>query len=138
MVLKKPGPRLPDPKRCTTIGSSIIGSRTSKLARRSEYTRIRCDAFGKGKKAVRKSMQTHIAFWERALQSTDTPLGDLVKESPAWRERDARLQSVPGVGPILSRTLLAGLPELGELSRRAIAKLAGVAPLSRDSGTMRG
>lgn len=94
--------------------------------------------FGKGKKAVRKSLQLHIAFLERELATTDAGLGDLVKRSPAWRERDALLQSVPGVGPILSRTLLADLPELGQLSRRAIAKLVGVAPLSRDSGTMRG
>lgn len=94
--------------------------------------------FGKGKTTVRKSLQTHIAYLEREVQSTDTQLGDLVKASPAWRERDALLQSVPGVGPILSRTLLADLPELGQLSRREIAKLAGVAPLSRDSGTMRG
>lgn len=54
------------------------------------------------------------------------------------RERDELLQSVPGVGPVLPRTLLADLPELGRLSRREIAKLVGVAPLSRDSGTMRG
>lgn len=94
--------------------------------------------FGNGKKTVRTSLQTHIAFLERALQSTDTQLGAMVQQSPAWRERDALLQSVPGVGPVLSRTLLADLPELGQLSRRAIAKLAGVAPLSRDSGTMRG
>jgi transposase len=94
--------------------------------------------FGKGKKTVRQSLQTHIAFLERELQATDTQLGDVVPQSPAWRERDALLQSVPGVGPVLSRTLLADLPELGQLSRRAIAKLAGVAPLSRDSGTMRG
>lgn len=94
--------------------------------------------FGKGEKTVRKSLQSHIAYLERELQMTDTHLGDMIKQSPAWRERDALLQSVPGVGPILSRTLLAELPELGHLSRRAIAKLAGVAPLSRDSGTMRG
>lgn len=94
--------------------------------------------FGKGKKTVRKSLQVHIRYLEHELQRTDTHLGDMIKQSPAWRERDALLQSVPGVGPILSRTLLADLPELGTLSRRAIAKLAGVAPLSRDSGTMRG
>ena len=94
--------------------------------------------FGQGKKAVRKSLQLHIAFLERELHMTDHHLDEMVKKSPVWRERDALLQSVPGVGPILSRTLLADLPELGYLSRRAIAKLAGVAPLSRDSGTMRG
>jgi transposase len=69
---------------------------------------------------------------------TDTDLGAMINASPVWRERDELLQSVPGVGPVLSRTLLADLPELGRLSRRAIAKLVGVAPLSRDSGTMRG
>jgi transposase len=94
--------------------------------------------FGKGKRLVRKSLKAHIAFLERELRMTDTDLGEMVKNSPAWRERDELLQSVPGVGPVLSRTLLADLPELGRLSRREIAKLVGVAPLSRDSGTMRG
>jgi transposase len=62
----------------------------------------------------------------------------MVKASRMWREQDELQQSVPGVGPVMSRTLLSDLPEIGRLSRRAIAKLAGVAPLSRDSGTMRG
>lgn len=94
--------------------------------------------FGTGKQRVRQSLQTHIAFLERALQAADTDLGDMIKGSPVWREREELLRSVPGVGPVLSRTLLAELPELGQLSRRAIAKLVGVAPLSRDSGTLRG
>jgi transposase len=94
--------------------------------------------FGKGKRGVKKSLKNHISYLERELRMTDTELGDMIKASPLWRERDELLQSVPGVGPVLSRTLLAGLPELGQLSRRAIAKLVGVAPLSRDSGTMRG
>ncbi len=94
--------------------------------------------FGKGKRPVRKSLTAHIAYLERELKSTDTDLGDLVRKSPAWRERDDLLQSVPGVGPVLSLTILADLPELGRLSRREIAKLVGVAPLSRDSGTLRG
>ena len=94
--------------------------------------------FGKGKRLVKKSLKSHIAYLERELRMTDTDLGDMIKASPVWRERDELLQSVPGVGPVLSRTLLADLPELGHLSRREIAKLVGVAPLSRDSGTMRG
>lgn len=94
--------------------------------------------FGKGKRGVKKSLKNHISYLERELRMTDTELGDMIKASPVWRERDELLQSVPGVGPVLSRTLLADLPELGQLSRRAIAKLVGVAPLSRDSGTMRG
>lgn len=94
--------------------------------------------FGTGKQQVRKSLTAHMAFLERELRKTDTDLSALVRQSPAWRERDELLRSVPGVGPVLSCTLLADLPELGRLSRRAIAKLVGVAPLSRDSGTMRG
>ena len=94
--------------------------------------------FGTGKKQVRKSLKSHITFLERELRTTDTELGEMVRQSPVWRERDELLRSVPGVGPVLSRTLLADLPELGRLSRRAVAKLVGVAPLSRDSGTMRG
>jgi transposase len=94
--------------------------------------------FGKGKRLVKKSLKNHISYLERELRMTDTDLGAMIKASPVWRERDERLQSVPGVGPVLSRTLLADLPELGQLSRREIAKLVGVAPLSRDSGTLRG
>ncbi len=94
--------------------------------------------FGRGKPQVKKSLKAHIAYLERELRITDTDLGEMVRKSPAWRERDELLRSVPGVGPVLSCTLLADLPELGRLSRREIAKLVGVAPLSRDSGTMRG
>ena len=94
--------------------------------------------FGKGKRLVKKSLKAHIGYLERELRITDTDLGAMIQASPLWRERDELLQSVPGVGPVLSRTLLADLPELGRLSRREIAKLVGVAPLRRDSGTMRG
>jgi len=94
--------------------------------------------FGRGRQPVKKSLKAHIAFLERELRIADTDLGAMIRRSPAWRERDDLLQSVPGVGPVLSLTLLAELPELGRLSRREIAKLVGVAPLSRDSGALRG
>ena len=87
---------------------------------------------------MKKSLKAHIGFLERELRMADTDLGDQVRQSPAWRERDDLLRSVPGVGPVLSLMLLANLPELGRLSRRAVAKLVGVAPLSRDYGTLRG
>jgi transposase len=93
---------------------------------------------GRGRGPVKKSLKAHIAFLEHELRVADTDLGAMVRASPAWREKDDLLRSVPGVGPVLSLTLLAELPELGRLSRREIAKLAGVAPLARDSGTMRG
>lgn len=94
--------------------------------------------FGRGKRLVKKSLTAHIAYLERELRVADTDLGAMVRASPAWRERDDLLQSVPGVGRIVALTLVAELPELGRLSRREIAKLVGIAPLSRDSGTMRG
>ena len=94
--------------------------------------------FGRGKRPVKKSLKSHITYLERELRIADTDLGDMVRTSPAWREKDDLLQSVPGVGRVVSLTLLADLPELGRLSRREIAKLVGVAPLSRDSGTLRG
>jgi len=103
----------------------------------AERNRLR-QVFGKGKRPVKKSLKAHITYLERELRIADTDLGAMVHQSPAWRERDDLLQSVPSVGPVLSRTLLADLPELGRLSRRQIAKLVGVAPLNRDSGTMRG
>ena len=87
---------------------------------------------------VKKSLKEHIAYLERELKVSDADVSRLVRESPVWRERDDLLRTVPGVGPGLSRTLLAGLPELGTLTRRQLAKLVGVAPLNRDSGTLRG
>ena len=87
---------------------------------------------------MRKSLKQHIAYLERELRTTDTELASLVRESPVWREREDLLRSVPGVGPVLSLTLLAEVPELGRLTRKEIAKLVGVAPLARDSGTLRG
>ena len=62
----------------------------------------------------------------------------LLATQPEWQTQSAILQSVPGVGPGLTRTLLARLPELGTLTRRRIAALVGVAPFNRDSGTLRG
>jgi transposase len=94
--------------------------------------------FGSGKKPVKKSLTAHIAFLERELTRADTELDAAIRRSPLWRAQDDLVRSVPGAGPVLSRTLIADLPELGRLSRREIAKLAGIAPLSRDSGTLRG
>jgi len=75
---------------------------------------------------------------EQELVNIDKDLSRSVKDSPVWREKDTLLQSVPGVGPVLSITLLAELPELGTLNRREIAALVGVAPINRDSGAFKG
>jgi transposase len=88
--------------------------------------------------AVRRDLQQHIRFLERRLREADDDLHTAVKGSPVWRVRDDLLQRVPGVGRVVSLTLLAELPELGRLSHKQIAALVGVAPLNRDSGTLRG
>ena len=87
---------------------------------------------------IRKRLRTHITWLERELQHTNTTLAEAIRQSPVWPEKDELLQSVPGVGPVLTSTLLANLPELGMLTHKQIAALVGVAPLNRDSGTLRG
>jgi transposase len=89
-------------------------------------------------RAVVKDLKTHIAWLARRLKSSDDELQRVLRASPVWRERDDLLRSTPGVGPVLSLTLLAQLPELGQLNRREIAKLVGVAPFNWDSGKWRG
>ena len=89
-------------------------------------------------KAVRAGIQEHIRWLEKRLADIDRDLADAIRQTPVWREKDELLRSVQGVGPVLSTTLLAGLPELGTLGRKQIAALVGVAPLNRDSGRYRG
>jgi transposase len=87
---------------------------------------------------VRRHIYEHVAWLRRQLRDVDTDLDRQLRETPIWREKDDLLQSVPGVGRVLARTLLAELPELGSLERGQVAALVGVAPFNRDSGTMRG
>jgi transposase len=85
-----------------------------------------------------KGIQAHISWLEKRLHKVNDDLNTSIKDTLLWREKDQLLQSVPGVGPVLSMTLLADLPELGSLNRRAIAALVGVAPFNCDSGKFRG
>lgn len=89
-------------------------------------------------KPLHRGIRQHIQWLQRQLDDVTGELAMLVEASPVWRAKDDLLQSVPGVGPIVSYTLLGELPELGTLSHKQIAALAGVAPLARDSGTLRG
>ncbi len=88
--------------------------------------------------SVRKGLEKHVRWLKRQLDDVDDNLDRAVRGSSLWRAKDDLLRSVPGIGPITSRTLLAELPELGHLNRREIAALVGVAPLNRDSGQFRG
>jgi transposase len=87
---------------------------------------------------MRRSIKKHISWLEEALRRADDDIDKAVRASPAWREQEDLLRSVPGIGPVTARTLLAQLPELGTLNRREIAALVGVAPMNNDSGAMQG
>jgi transposase len=89
-------------------------------------------------KIIHKDIQKHIDWLQSRLEDIDRHLDSAIRKSPAWLEKDNLLRSVPGVGHVLSVSLITGLPELGSLSRRQIAALVGVAPLNRDSGLFRG
>jgi len=88
--------------------------------------------------SVRRGIQAHVIWLKAQIKSTDGDLDGRLRESAVWREKDNLLQSVPGIGPVVSLTLIALLPELGTLNRKQVAALVGVAPLNRDSGTLRG
>ena len=81
-------------------------------------------------KPLHRGIQAHIRWLERQLDDVTKELAGLIEASPVWRAKDDLLQSVPGVGPIVSSTLLGELPELGTLSHKQIAALVGVAPLA--------
>ena len=83
---------------------------------------------------VRDRVKEHISHLEELIKKLDQEIDQMITNSPIWKTKDDLFQSVKGVGPVLSRTLLAELPELGQLSRQEISKLVGVAPLNHDSG----
>lgn len=87
---------------------------------------------------VRRSLQTNLQSLKEQLKELEQDLDDFIRQSPIWLEKDQLLQSVPGIGPLTSQSLLAWVPELGALSRKKIAALVGLAPFNRDSGQMRG
>jgi transposase len=87
---------------------------------------------------LHRGIRQHIRWLERQLDEVTGEVARVIEASPVWRAKDDLLQSAPGVGPVVSATLLGELPELGTLTHKQIATLAGLAPLARDSGTLRG
>jgi transposase len=90
-------------------------------------------------KAIRGRIEAHVKWLEKELSRTERDLDETIQaRSPTLKGNEVLLKSVPGVGPVLARTLLAELPELDSLSPRELSALVGVAPLNRDSGTLKG
>lgn len=93
---------------------------------------------GTAPKKLRAGIRTHIDWLKAQIHLIEGEMDDFIHQSPLWREKDQLLKSVPGIGDVTSRTLLSELPELGQLDRKEIAALVGVAPFNHDSGRMRG
>lgn len=104
----------------------------------AEKTRLLQALGRKARQPLRRKISKHIDYLERELHLLDADLDDLLHDSPLWREQDDLLQSVPGIGPQTARILLGLLPELGHVTAAEVGKLVGLAPLNRESGTMRG
>jgi transposase len=130
----KPEPR-PLPDQATRLLADLVARRRQIIemivAERQREKRIAIPR-------LKKSITRLLKALEKELATVDTDIDDAVRGSPAWREKEDLLASVPGVGPAIARTLIAELPELGQLGRKEIAALAGLAPFTRQSGQWRG
>jgi transposase len=129
----RPAPRpLPDAQ--TEELRALLARRRQLIAMRTaEQNRL-----GSAPRRLQAAIEAHITWLNEHLVALDDDLDTTLRASPVWREHEALLRSVPGIGPVCTRTLLLDLPELGTLSRQRIAALVGVAPFNRDSGTLRG
>ena len=128
----------PTPRPLPDAATQTLAALVTRRRQLVEMLTAERNRLGSAPRALRAEIQAHITWLKRRLGRLDDDLNEAIRTSPVWRAQDDLLQSVPGVGPVLSRTLLASLPELGRLNRKAIAALVGVAPLNRDSGTFRG
>ncbi len=111
------------------------------LSRRSQLTGMLTAEKNRLKRAprvVRMRLKAHIAFLEKELKRVDKDLDEAIKGSSLWKEKESILKSIPGIGPVVSTTLITSLPELGKVSDKEVAALVGVAPFNRDSGAYRG
>ena len=111
------------------------------LARRRPLVTMRTaeqNRLGRAPSRRQTDIQAHIPWLNECLAMLDDDLDTTLRASPVWRAREELWRSVPGIGPVCTRTLLLDLPELGPLSRQRLAALVGVAPLHRESGTRRG
>jgi transposase len=128
----------PEPRPLPDAEAQALGAL---LARRRQVIGMRTaerQRLGTALGAVRPRIAAHLAWLDQELAELDDDLGRRLHDSPLWREREELLRSVPGIGPVVATTLVAELPELGRLDRKRIAALVGLAPLARDSGSLRG
>lgn len=111
------------------------------LARRRQLVEMRAaeaNRLSTALEQVRPDIREHVRFLDKRIKDLDRELHDRLRASPLWRDKDDLLRSIPGVGPVLTTTLLADVPELGSIGHKQLSALVGLAPLNRDSGRYRG
>lgn len=128
----------PTPRPLPDDAARLLAALMSRRRQLLEMLRAEKNRLEHAPATIARDISQHIRWLERRLRDVDRELRSTVENSPLWRAKDNLHQSAPGVGRILSLTLLAELPELGTLSHKQIAALVGVAPLARDSGLKRG
>lgn len=131
--MKPPARALPEPER--RHFAELVSRRRQIIGMIGMETNRRDQAVDK---QLTRRLGRHIGFLEGELAALDRDIGQAIKASPVWSETEALLKSVPGIGDVTARTLLAQLPELGTIGRHQLAALVGIAPINRDSGLMRG
>ncbi len=123
---------LPDPQ--TQELAALLARRRHVLAMQgAEQNRLE-----RASARVRKRIEVHLRWLRAELARRDEDLDEMIQQSPVWRERENLLQRVPGIGPVMSRTVWAEVPERGLLNRKPMAAWVGVAPFNRDRGRRRG
>lgn len=129
----KPQPRPLRPEHAQTLQDLVTRRRQISTMRAAETNRTEHATGG-----VRDSLDKHLEYLDTQLQQIDDQIDQLIDASEVLTERQQLYRSVPGIGPIAARTLIALLPELGQLNRKQVAALAGVAPINHDSGQHQG
>ncbi len=128
----------PEPRPLPDEQANHLSSLLSRRRQLREMLTAERNRLGSADRKMRRRLKVHIRWLNRELLEIDDDMDGAVQESPLWRVKDDILKSVPGIGTVVSITLISELPELGALNSKEIAALAGVAPLNRDSGTLAG
>jgi transposase len=128
----------PEPRVLPDEAQRALSALVARRRQLSEMLQAERNRLRRAEAVVAEDLELHIAFLEARLDQTNQSLRVAIEQSPLWRVGDELLQSLPGIGPTVSATLLAELPELGRVSAKEIAALVGVAPFNCDSGTLRG
>ncbi len=128
----------PEPRPLPDEAAQLLDSLLTRRRQLVDMLTAEKNRLGFARGPVKRDITRHIRWLEKRLADVDGDLQDAIAASPLYQAKADLLRSVPGVGPVTTLTLIATLPELGHLSRHQIAALVGVAPLNRDSGTLRG